>query len=78
MLTGQVTLLFYYVLGVRLGHERYLRVNAVGYSAVLFGWCGLTWALGQSGARGAGAGGAQGDDRWLCQQNDLCGSASIR
>ena len=49
MLPGQVTLLFYYVLGVRLGQERYLRVNAVGYSAVLFGWCGLTHALARVG-----------------------------
>jgi len=34
-----VTLLFYYILGVRLRREHFLRVTAVGYSAVIFGWC---------------------------------------
>ena len=36
---SQVTLLLYYILGVRLGREHFLRVTAVGYSAVIFGWC---------------------------------------
>ncbi|KAK9825660.1 hypothetical protein WJX81_006649 [Elliptochloris bilobata] len=47
VVSGAVTLLFYYILGVRLGRERYLRVTAVGYSAVIFGWMTLLAARGK-------------------------------